>query len=69
MITDSERQSIDATYTAKICCEQLIHKLENGAPLSLAEHEHIEGLYLLEKQVSKALALARQKNLLLRRVT
>lgn len=68
MITDAEMQSIDAAYKAKLCCEALGFKLENGAALTPAEVEYIDVLYRLEKSVSKTLELSRARGFLTRRV-
>lgn len=67
MIAD-ETRGIASTYDAKVCCDQLIVKLENGAPLTVAEEEHVHAIYRLEKSVSHALEISRRRGILTSRI-
>ena len=68
MINATDTTSISTTYAAKICCDHLVAKLENGAPLTPAEEEHIHALYRFEKSASRALELSRHRGILTNRI-
>ena len=67
MIAD-ETRGIASTYDAKVCCDRLIVRLENGAPLTFTEEEHVRALYRLEKSVSHALEVSRRRGILTSRI-